>query len=67
MIQIIFDAIHDCMVTMWGWLTYADAFQKIADSVEVGYVCLYCGKRRGRFEYCQECGADSWQPVEVTT
>ena len=22
-----------------------------------GYACPYCGKRRGRFEYCQGCGA----------
>lgn len=57
MITIIWKAIFNCMMEMQDWLAVTEAFQEIADSVEVGYVCPHCGARRGRFEYCQGCGA----------
>ena len=57
MIVIIWEAIRDCITTMVKWFVIAGAFQEVADSVEVGYVCPYCGKHRGRLEYCQSCGA----------
>ena len=61
MIWIFFEAIKN---SIWAWLTItqdwltvAASFQGIAVSTETGYVCPYCGRQCGRFEYCQGCGA----------
>ena len=56
-VGVVFEAMRQIVADVQSWLIVADAFQRVADSIEIGYVCPHCGARRGRFEYCQECGA----------
>ena len=58
MITALWNMFVDSIEGFYRWLVIEDAFQNLVDKTPQGYVCPYCGKRRGRFDHCTGCGAE---------